>query len=70
MSKYSSSSRSSGSRSRVSFKEKAIQEKLRVTELRREASFMKKKKEAELQAESFRLEQEMAKTEARLKIYK
>ena len=68
MSKYSSSSRSSGSRSRVSLK--AIQEKLRVTELRREASFMKKKREAELQAESPRLEQEMAKTEARLKIYK
>ena len=50
-------------------KEKAIQEKLRVAELRTEASFMKKKREAELQAESLRLEEEMVKAEARVKIY-
>ena len=54
----------------MSSKEKVIQENLRVAELRIEVSFMKKKREAELQAESPRLEQEMAKTEARLKIYK
>ena len=30
---------------------------------------MKKKREAELQAESLRLEEEMAKAEARVKIY-
>ena len=69
-SKSSGSSRSTGSRSsRMSSKEKAIQEKLRVAELRTEASFMKKKREAELQAESLRLEEEMTKAEARVKIY-
>ena len=47
-----------------------MQEKLRVAELRTEASFMKKKREAELQAESLSLEEEeMAKDEARVKIY-
>ena len=69
-SKSSGSSRSSGSRSsRRSSKEKAIQEKLRAAQLRTEASFMKKKKEAELQAESLRLEEEMAKAEAKVKTY-
>ena len=53
----------------MSSKEKAIQEKLRVAELRTEASFMMKKREAELEAESLRLEEEMAKAEARVKIY-
>ena len=53
----------------MSSKEKAIQEKLRVAKLRTEASFMKKKREAELQAESLRLEEEMVKAEARAKIY-
>ena len=50
-------------------KEKAIQEKLRVTELRTEASFMKKKRRTELPAESLRLEEEMGQAEARMKIY-
>ena len=53
----------------MSSKEKAIPEKLRVAELRTEASFMKKKGQVELQAESFRLKEEMAKAEARVKIY-
>ena len=53
----------------MSSKEKATPEKLRVAELRTEASFMKKKREAELQAESLRLEEEMTKAEARVKIY-
>ena len=53
----------------MSSKEKAIQEKLREAELRTEASFMKKKREAELQPESLRFEEEMAKTEATVKIY-
>ena len=44
-------------------KEKTIQEKLGVAELRTEASFMKKKREAELQAESLRLGEEMTKAE-------
>ena len=34
-----------------------------------EASFIKKKREAELKAQSFRLEEEMAKAEAKVKIY-
>ena len=68
--KSSGSSRSTGSRSsRMSSKEKAIQEKLRVAELKTEASFMKKKREAELQAELLRPEEEMAKAEARVKTY-
>ena len=48
---------------------KLCKKKLRVAELRTEASFIKKKREAELQEESFRLEKEMAKAEARVKIY-
>ena len=77
------SSKSSGSRSklsglitstgsiasRMSSKEEAIQEKLRVAELRTEPSFMKKKREAELQAESLKIEEKLAKAEARVKIY-
>ena len=54
----------------MSSKEKAMQEKLRVAELRTEASFMKKKKrEVELQAESLRLEVGMSNAEARVKNY-
>ena len=69
-SKSPGSSRSTGSRSsRMPSKEKAIQEKLRGAELRTEASFLKKKREAELQAESLRLEEEIAKAEARARIY-
>ena len=46
-----------------------MQEKLRVAELRTDASFMKKKREAELQAESLRVKEEMVKAGARVKIY-
>ena len=46
-----------------------MQEKLRVAEIRTEASFMKKKRETELQAKSLRSEEEMAKAEAIVKIY-
>ena len=53
----------------MSSKEKAIHEKLRVAELRTEGSFIKKKREAELKAELLRLEEKMAKVEARMKIY-
>ena len=42
---------------------------MRAAELRTEASFMKKKREAKLQAESLRFEEEMTKAEARVKIY-
>ena len=53
----------------MSSKEKAIPENLRVAELRTEASFMKKKGQVELQAESFRLKEEVAKAEVSVKIY-
>ena len=39
-----------------------MQEKLRVAELRTDASFMKKKREAELQAESLRVKEEICKS--------
>ena len=69
-SKSSGLIRSTGSiSSRMSSKEKAIQEKLRGAKLRTEPSFMKKKREAELQAESLRIEEKLAKAEARVKIY-
>ena len=69
-SKSSGLIRSTGSiSSRMSSKEKAIQEKLRGAKLRTEPSFMKKKREAELQAESLRIEEKLAKPEARVKIY-
>ena len=69
-SKSSKSNSTSSSRSsKLSAKEKAIQEKVRVAELQAEASFMKKKRDAEWQAESLRLEEEMAKARARVKIY-
>ena len=65
-----SSSRSSSSKSsRLSNKERAIEEKVRLADLQAEATFMQKKRYAELQAESLRIEEEMAKAQARVKIY-
>ena len=52
----------------MSSKEKVIQENLRVAELRIEVSFMKKKREAELQARSLKLEEEMENAKTRVKI--
>ena len=46
-----------------------MEEKLRVAELIAEASFMKKKKDAEYQAEALRMEEELAKARARAKVY-
>ena len=64
-----SSSRSSSSKSsRLSNKERAIEEKVRLADLQAEATFMQKKRYAELQAESLRIEEEMAKAQARVKI--
>ena len=64
-----SNSTSSFRLSKLSAKEKAIQEKVRVAELQAETSFVNKKRDAEWQAESLRLEEEMAKARARVKIY-
>ena len=46
-----------------------MEEKLRVAELIAEASFMKKKRDAEYQAEALRMEEELAKARARAKVY-
>ena len=65
----STSSRSSSSRySKLSSEETAIQEKIRVTLLQAEASYIRKKRYVELQAESLGLEKEKAKMRARTKI--
>ena len=64
-----SSTRSSSSKSKSSTRGKAVEEKLRVAELIAEASFMKKKRDAEYQAEALRMEEELAKARARAKVY-
>ena len=65
-----SSSRSTSSKSsKLSTKERAIEEKVRLADIQAEATLMQKKRYAELQAESLRIEEEMAKAQARVKIY-
>ena len=64
-----SNSASSSISSKLSVREKAFQEKIHVAELQGEASFMKKKRDAEQQAELLRFEEEMAKARVRVKIY-
>ena len=64
------SSRSSSSKlSKLSNNERDIEEKVRLADLQAEATFMQKKIYAELQAESLRIEEEMVKAQARVKIY-
>ena len=46
-----------------------MEEKLRVAKLIAEASFMKKKRDAEHRAEALRMEKELAKARARAKVY-
>ena len=46
-----------------------MEEKLRVAELIAEASFKKKKRDAEYQAEALRMEEELAKARSRAKVY-
>ena len=63
-----SSSRSTSSKSsKLSTKERAIEEKVRLADIQAEATLMQKKRYAELQAESLRIEEEMAKAEARVR---
>ena len=52
----------------LQFKKK-LKEKLRVAELIAEASFMKKKRDGEWQAEALRMEEQLAKARARAKVY-
>ena len=65
-----SSSKSSSSRSskRSSRKEVAVTEKLKVAELMAEASFIQKRREAELHREALKVEQELAKAQEKVKI--
>ena len=65
----SSSTLSSSKSLKLSTKERTIEEKVRLADLQAEATFMQKKRYAELQAESLRIEEEMAKAQARVKIY-
>ena len=46
-----------------------MEEKLRVAELIAESSFMKKKRDAENQAEALRMKEDLAKARARAKVY-
>ena len=62
-----SSTRSSSSKSKSSTQGKAVEEKLRVAKLIIEALFMKKKRDAEYQAEALRMKEELAKARARAK---
>ena len=64
-----SSTRSRSSKSKSLTQEKTVEEKLRVAELIAEASFMKKKRDAEYRAEALRMEKELAKARARPKVY-
>ena len=64
-----SSTRSGSSKSKSSTREKAVKEKLRVAELIAEASFTKKKRDAEYQAKALRTEEELAKARTRAKVY-
>ena len=66
-SKSSSKSGSSRSSKRSSTKERAVAEKLKVAELMT-SSFIQKRREAELQAEALKVEQELAKAQARVKV--
>ena len=53
---------------RSSKKEIAVAEKLKVTEVKAETSFIQKRREAELQAQALKVEQELAKAQARVKV--
>ena len=66
-SKSSSKSGSSRSSKRSSTKERAVAEKLKVAELMT-SSFIQKRREAELQAEALKVEQELVKAQARVKV--
>ena len=64
-----SSTRSSCYKFKSSARVKAVEEKLRVAELIAEASFMRKKRDAEYRAEALRMDKELAKSRARVKVY-
>ena len=67
-----SSSRSlktrSSSSGRSSIKDKAIKERMKIAELKAEHLFMEKKRAAEYETLSIRLQEQVAKAEARAKV--
>ena len=68
-SKQSGVSSKGSIKSRTSIAERAIEEKIKLAELIAEATFLDKRHEAERLAGRLKLEEEMAKTQARAKIY-
>ena len=56
---------SSSPKFKYSIREKAVEEKLRVAELIAEASFMKKKRDAENQAEVLRMKEDFCKSKSK-----
>ena len=69
VSSSSSKHSSTSSKSRSSTKDKAIQGKMRIAELLAEATFLEKKKTAQHQADELRVQEELAKAKARMKIF-
>ena len=67
-SKSISKSSSKSSSSRSSTKERAVNKKLKVAELMAETSFIQKRRETELQAEALKVEQELAKAQAIVRV--
>ena len=56
-------------KSKVSSKVKAIQEKVKIAELLTEAEFMEKRRMMEIEAERLHIQENMAKAQAKFKIY-
>ena len=66
-----SSSRSSEAdslKSKISSKAKAIEKKVRITELLRESEFMEKRRMIEMEAERLHIQEKVAKAQAKFKI--
>ena len=68
-SRSSSRSSRSSSSSSASVKERALEEKIKLAELMTSASYLKEKKDAQLQAEKIKLEEEMAMARARVAVF-
>ena len=56
-------------KSKVSSKAKAIKEKVKIAELLTEAEFMEKRRMMEMEAERLHIQENMAKAQAKFKIY-
>ena len=56
-------------KSKVSSKANAIEEKVKIAELLTEAEFMEKRRMMEMEAERLHIQENMAKAQAKFKIY-